>query len=152
MPTHAHPHTLAVSAVGLDCEWRPSAYGGTGTLDSNPLGGSEDHPVATLQLAFREEIFIIDMLTISGVVTYKSYEKNNGNGINKTIIESSGSSSSDEISLKESNTRETNGSDLLSSSVPMEEKHTKTLTEAEGALCAALGELFAHQKIAILGL
>ena len=39
-----------------------------------------------------------------------------------------------------------------SSSFSSEERHTHSLTEAEGMLCAALGELFAHQKIAILGL
>ena len=58
-----------MSAVGLDCEWQPTYYGGKGPTETNPTGDNVDHPVATLQLAFRNEVFIIDMLSISGIVT-----------------------------------------------------------------------------------
>ena len=129
----------AVPAVGLDCEWRPTAYG-TGTSDSNILGGSEDHPVATLQLAFRDEIFIIDMLSLSGTVTNRDIE-NGSDVINE--------SDKTRILNDEEKMHFTSSSSSFSLS---EERHTHSLTEAEGILCAALGELFAHQKIAILGL
>ena len=73
--------------MGLDCEWRPTHYGSKSPFapknvidlpsdtgikgpGSDLLEAKEDHPVATLQLAFREEIFIIDLLSLSGVVTY----------------------------------------------------------------------------------
>lgn len=114
-----------MSAVGLDCEWQPTYYGGKGPTETNPTGDNVDHPVATLQLAFRNEVFIIDMLSISGIVT-------------KTKAEAEGDYSTD-ISAAIDQSTQSRG---LS---------RKTLTSEERGLCAAVGELFSHTKIAILG-
>jgi hypothetical protein len=110
-----------MSAVGLDCEWQPTYYGGKGSTEGNPLGDNVDHPVATLQLAFRNEVFIIDMLSISGVVT--TFKADYSTDISTAIDQSTQSVG------------------------PLR----KTLTSEERALCAAVGELFSHTKIAILG-
>lgn len=111
-----------MSAVGLDCEWQPTYYGGKGSTETNPLGDNVDHPVATLQLAFRNEVFIIDMLSISGIVTKIKAEA-----------------------------EEDDSSAAIDQSTQSIGPSRKTLTAEERALCAAVGELFSHTKIAILG-
>jgi hypothetical protein len=94
--------------VGLDCEWRPSSS----------WSGDDDHPVATLQLATREEVFVIDMQTLcSG--------DNTGSGTHTNPMNVNSHSDRFPVRVIE--------------------------TEAEAALCAALGELFTHRHIAILG-
>jgi hypothetical protein len=117
-------HT-GMSAVGLDCEWQPTYYGGKGPTELNPLGDDVDHPVATLQLAFRNEVFIIDMLSISGIVT-------------KIKAETEEDDSTDNSAAVDQTTQSIGPS-------------RRTLTTEERALCAAVGELFSHTKIAILG-
>ena len=112
-----------MSAVGLDCEWQPTYYGGRGSTDMNPLGDNVDHPVATLQLAFRNQVFVIDMLSISGIITKVQGEENGSTDISATSDQST----------------------------QHREASRRTLTSEEGALCAAVGELFSHTKIAILG-
>ena len=160
-----------MSAVGLDCEWRPTAYGVGGTdkdKDTVPLGEKDSYPVATLQLAFRDEVFIIDMLTLSGSammwddvhVDSNSVDGDGGsNGGNSRSISSvtvSGSGGgSDGESGRDSNiaptltttstTRKTAQSGISRPKIP------GTLTQEEESLSSSLGELFAHQKIAILG-
>lgn len=114
-----------MSAVGLDCEWQPTYYGGKGSTEGNPLGDNVDHPVATLQLAFRNEVFIIDMLSISGIVT--------------------------KIKAEAEEDYSTDISAAIDQSTQSSGPSRKTLTSEERALCAAVGELFSHTKIAILG-
>jgi hypothetical protein len=156
---------LDLSAVGLDCEWRPSAYGGSGTGDANnTTGASTDHPVATLQLAFRDEVFVIDLLGISGVVTgvaptsnidrdRSSAESIRQESVVDGAVSSSSSSSSSSYSSGDSNSGD--GQSSVSSDTFKEYRQYPLsrgiLSAEEGALCAAIGELFAHTKIAILG-
>jgi hypothetical protein len=150
-----------LSAVGLDCEWRPSAYGGSGTGDSNSaMGASADHPVATLQLAFRDEVFVIDLLGISGVVTSvastgnidreSSSAESTPQGI---VVDGAVSSSSSSSSSGDRSSGDGDGS--VGSDTYIEHRllplSRGVLSAEEGALCAAIGELFAHTKIAILG-
>ena len=116
-----------MSAVGLDCEWQPTYYGGKGSTETNPTGDNVDHPVATLQLAFCNEVFIIDMLSISGIVTKIKAE-----------AEAEEDYSTDISAVVDQSTKSVGPS-------------RKTLTSEERALCAAVGELFSHTKIAILG-
>ena len=116
---------IGMSAVGLDCEWQPTYYGGKGSTEGNPLGDNVDHPVATLQLAFRNEVFIIDMLSISGIVT--------------------------KIKAEAEEDYSTDISAAIDQSTQSSGPSRKTLTSEERALCAAVGELFSHTKIAILG-
>ena len=112
-----------MSAVGLDCEWQPTYYGGKGPTEVNPTGDNVDHPVATLQLAFRDQVFVIDMLSISGFVT--------------KILQVA-EDSTDRCATSDQSTQPRKGS-------------RRTLSSEERALCAAIGELFSHTKIAILG-
>jgi hypothetical protein len=120
-----------MSAVGLDCEWQPTYYGGKGSTEGNPLGDNVDHPVATLQLAFRNEVFIIDMLSISGIVTKIKAEA--------------------EAEAEEEEDDSTDVSTVVDQSTQSVGPSRKALTTEERALCAAVGELFSHTKIAILG-
>jgi hypothetical protein len=156
-----------LSAVGLDCEWRPSAYGGSGTGDPNSaMGASADHPVATLQLAFRDEVFVIDLLGISGVVTSVASTRNidresssaesTPQGIVVDGAVSSSSSSNSSSSSSSSGDRSSgDGDGSVGSDTYIEHRllplSRGVLSAEEGALCAAIGELFAHTKIAILG-
>ena len=152
--------------MGLDCEWRPSAYGGSGAGDPNSaLGASTDHPVATLQLAFREEVFVIDLLAISGVVTglapSSSAEGGSRRGAESTpqgsgadLDSSNSNSNSDSGSGSAGNSNTSADGSVGSDSFIEYRLHPNSrgvLSTVEGALCAALGELFAHTKIAILG-
>ena len=115
-----------MSAVGLDCEWQPTYYGGKGPTEINPTGDNVDHPVATLQLAFRDQVFVIDMLSISGFVTKIDQ------------VEEDSSTSTDIGATSDQSTQLRKGS-------------RRILSSEERALCAAIGELFSHTKIAILG-
>ena len=117
-----------MSAVGLDCEWQPTYYGGKGPTELNPTGDNVDHPVATLQLAFRDQVFVIDMLSISGIVT-KIHQ-----------VEKDGSTTTDIGATSDQSTQLRRGS-----------ASRRILSSEERALCATIGELFSHTKIAILG-
>ena len=115
-----------MSAVGLDCEWQPTYYGGKGPTELNPTGDNVDHPVATLQLAFRDQVFVIDMLSISRFVTKI-------------------------LPAEEDSDPSTDMSATSDQSTQLRKGSRRTLSSEERALCAAIGELFSHTKIAILG-
>jgi hypothetical protein len=118
-------------SVGLDCEWQPSRH-----PDPLSLSEKEDHPVATLQLAFKEEVFVIDMQTICGFIEYGNNEMRREQSDEDNPMRLLGFIG------------RTNG---VQSSNTADTVCRRTMSTDEDSLCRALGELFSHQKVSILG-
>lgn len=105
-------------------------------------------------------MFIVDMLALSGDVTRiidedKGSQGLSGDDISGAVLDIPRISSVYEIqSADEINPEDTQ----YNSTAPTNEEEYRifpvsqgTLNEEEAALCAAVGELFSHNKIAILG-